>query len=59
MLKWIAKELHMGDWTHVANRLQKAKVRVNAGHQDQFNLVQKHQTDLLMYEILTGNNSKG
>ena len=38
-LKWIAKALHMGTWTHVANRLQKAKGNVDAGNQDQFNLV--------------------
>ena len=24
-LKWIAAQLHMGVWTHVANRLQNAK----------------------------------
>jgi hypothetical protein len=24
-LKWIAEQLHMGTWTHVANRLQRTK----------------------------------
>ncbi len=43
-LKWIAKELHMGDWTHVANRLHKAKGNDYAGNQDQFKLVQKLPT---------------
>jgi len=28
-LKWIAAELHMGKWTHVANQLQKAKDKPN------------------------------
>ena len=38
-LKWIAKEMHMGDWTHVANQPQKAKGNIDAGNQDQFQLV--------------------
>ena len=33
-LKWIAKELRMGTWTHVANRLQKTKGKVDTGNQD-------------------------
>jgi hypothetical protein len=28
-LKWIAGQLHMGRWTHIANRLQHAKDKVN------------------------------
>jgi transcriptional regulator with XRE-family HTH domain len=43
-LKWIAKELHMSTWTHVANRLQKTKAKDDVGHQDQINLVQKLRT---------------
>jgi hypothetical protein len=38
-LKWIAKALYLGTWTHVANRLQKTKEKVDAGNQDQFNPV--------------------
>jgi hypothetical protein len=38
-LKWIAAHVHMGAWTHVANRLQNVK-RVNeTNHQNEFNLV--------------------
>lgn len=33
-LKWIARELHMGTWTHVANRLQHAKKKAGAENQD-------------------------
>lgn len=29
-LKWITAELHMGTWTHVANRLQQARSIRNA-----------------------------
>jgi hypothetical protein len=38
-LKWIAAELNMGIWMHVANRLQNAKGNGDAGNQDQVNLV--------------------
>jgi REP element-mobilizing transposase RayT len=38
-LKWIATELHMGTWTHVANRLQNAKGKNEPGNQPEFGLV--------------------
>jgi len=38
-LKWIAKELHMGTWMHVANRLQKAKGKREPANQPEFGLV--------------------
>ncbi len=38
-LKWIAAKLHMGIWTHVANRLQNAKVRKEANTQHELDLV--------------------
>ncbi len=38
-LKWIAKELHMGTWTHVANRLQNAKDKNEPKNQHELNLV--------------------
>ncbi len=38
-LKWIATELHMGTWTHVANRLQKMKSKNDSNNQSEFGLV--------------------
>ena len=38
-LKWIAKELHMGTWTHVANRLHQTKAKSKPDNQHEFNLV--------------------
>ena len=38
-LKWIAKELHMGTWTHVANRLKNAKSENDANKQSELQLV--------------------
>lgn len=38
-LKWIAAELHMGTWTHVANRLQKAKRKNESNNQHELGLV--------------------
>ena len=38
-LKWIAKELHMGTWTHAANRLQQTKAKSKPDNQHEFNLV--------------------
>ena len=38
-LKWIAKELHMGTWTHVANRLQNAKEKNESNQQDELGFV--------------------
>ncbi|MBI2927411.1 MAG: hypothetical protein HYY24_17075 [Verrucomicrobia bacterium] len=38
-LKWIAEELHMGTWTHVANRLQKAKGKDASDDQNERRLV--------------------
>ena len=38
-LKWIAKELHMGSWTHVANRLKNAKSENDANKQSELRLV--------------------
>lgn len=38
-LKWIAEQLHMGTWTHVANRLSQKPARPN--NQPQLNLCQK------------------
>ena len=38
-LKWIAAELHMGTWTHVANRLQNAKGKSEPTNQSEFRLV--------------------
>ncbi|MCU0784543.1 MAG: hypothetical protein MUF81_10985 [Verrucomicrobia bacterium] len=38
-LKWIAAELHMGTWTHVANRLQNAKDKNESRQQDELGLV--------------------
>jgi putative transposase len=38
-LKWIAKELHMGTWTHVANRLKNAKSENDANKQSELRLV--------------------
>jgi hypothetical protein len=38
-LKWIAKELHMGNWTHVANRLQNEKAQNKSNHQHELELV--------------------
>ena len=38
-LKWIAKELHMGTWTHVANRLSNNSKQPN--NQPDLNLCQK------------------
>ena len=40
-LKWIATELHMGKWTHVANCLQTAKGKSEPTNQSEFNLCQK------------------
>ena len=38
-LKWIAGQLHMGTWTHVANRLQRAKDKSEPNNQHEFTLV--------------------
>jgi REP element-mobilizing transposase RayT len=38
-LKWIAEELHMGTWTHVANRLQNAKDKNESNNQHELGLV--------------------
>ena len=38
-LKWIAQALQMGTWTHVANRLQRAKRGTATEHQNEFSLV--------------------
>jgi hypothetical protein len=38
-LKWIARELHMGAWTRVANRLQNAKDRNESNNQHELGLV--------------------
>ena len=38
-LKWIATELNMGTWTHVANRLQNAKVKNDDNNQAELGLV--------------------
>jgi len=38
-LKWIARELQMGTWTHVANRLQNAKSKNESNQQDELGLV--------------------
>ena len=38
-LKWIARELHMGTWTHVANRLKNAKSENDANKQSELQLV--------------------
>jgi hypothetical protein len=38
-LKWIATELHMGTWTHVANRLQTTKGKHDTNNQAEFGLV--------------------
>ena len=38
-LKWIAKELYMGTWTHVANRLHQTKEKSKPNNQNEFNLV--------------------
>ena len=38
-LKWIAKELHMGTWAHVANRLHQTKVKSKPANQHELNLV--------------------
>ncbi len=38
-LKWIASQLHMGTWTHVANRLQNAKGKHEPKDQTEFSLV--------------------
>ena len=38
-LKWIAMELHMGTWTHVANRLSDNSEQ--SGNQPDLNLCQK------------------
>jgi putative transposase len=38
-LKWIAAELHMGTWTHVANRLQNVKGKTESNRQDGLHLV--------------------
>ena len=38
-LKWIAAELNMGTWTHVANRLQKVKAKNDSNNQSEFGLV--------------------
>ena len=38
-LKWIAAALHMGTWTHVANRLQNAKPRTQSSNQNELLLV--------------------
>ena len=39
LLKRIAVELHMGTWTHVANRLQHAKRESQPGEPDEFKLL--------------------
>ena len=38
-LKWIAAELHMGTWTHVANRLQHAKKQAAPEQQNEIKLL--------------------
>ena len=38
-LKWIAKELHMATWTHVANLLQQTKGKIKSENQHELNLV--------------------
>jgi len=38
-LKWIARELHVGVWTHVANGLQQAKEKNESNHQHELTLV--------------------
>jgi len=38
-LKWIAAELHMGTWTHVANRLQHTKAKSESTHQHELGFV--------------------
>jgi hypothetical protein len=38
-LKWIAEQLHMGTWTHVANRLQQAKEKSEPNNQHELSLV--------------------
>ena len=38
-LKWIARELNMGTWTHVANRLQHAKEKGQSTNQNELVLV--------------------
>ncbi len=38
-LKWIAAELNMGTWTHVANRLQNAKGKNDSNNQSELRLV--------------------
>jgi REP element-mobilizing transposase RayT len=38
-LKWIARALHMGTWTYVANRLQHARRASEAANQDELNLL--------------------
>jgi hypothetical protein len=38
-LKWIAAELHMGTWTHVANRLQNTKDKGKSTNQHELGFV--------------------
>ena len=38
-LKWIATELHLGTWTHVANRLQKATGQTQSQNQNELSFV--------------------
>jgi hypothetical protein len=38
-LKWIAAELNLGTWTHVANRLQNAKDKNESNQQNELGLV--------------------
>ena len=38
-LKWIAEQLHMGTWTHVANHLQRAKEKSEPNNQHELRLV--------------------
>jgi len=38
-LNWIAAELHMGAWSHVANRLQSAKTHNNPENQNELALL--------------------
>ena len=38
-LKWIARELHMGTWTHLANRLKNAKSENDPNKQSELRLV--------------------
>jgi hypothetical protein len=38
-LKWIAEQLHMETWTHVANRLQRTKQKNELKNQNELELM--------------------